>query len=134
MWWISERRAVLVLRGLALASALAACAAMLWYGRSLSALLNWFSLWVLAPSLAAYALSVLMPRGFTAWPLLALVGAALALGPVLYVLVALGPSDAQNALVFAIAPVWQLIGIGLAMFGAAVVAAVLRRREGMAAR
>jgi hypothetical protein len=129
MWWISERHAVLGLRVLAASSALAACAAMLWYGRSASALFSWFALWVLAPSAAAYALSVLMPSSYRAWPLLALVGGSLAFGPVMYVLVALGRPDAQDALIFVVAPIWQLLGIAVSIIGAVVLGAARALRK-----
>ena len=131
MWWISERHAVLGLRLLAVASALACCAAMLWYGRSAAALFSGFALWVLVPSAAAYALSVLMPSSYRLWPFLAWVGASVAFGPFMYLLVALGPPDAQDALIFVVAPVWQLLGIAASIVGAVVLEATraLRRSK-----
>ncbi|HVF34924.1 MAG TPA: hypothetical protein VND91_06340 [Candidatus Saccharimonadia bacterium] len=103
---------------LALASAAASVAAMVWFGQSAGALASWFTLWVLSPPIVALALAKWMPGRFRTWPPLALAGLALLFGPVVYAGVALGPADAQNALVFAIAPFWQLLALGVAWLAA----------------
>lgn len=117
-----------VLAILATASAVASLAAMVWFARSIAGLLSWFTIWVLSPSIVALALARLMPERFRSWPLLALAGLALLFGPFAYTAVALGSPDAQNALVFAIVPFWQLLGLAVAWLAALVVGALARRR------
>ena len=99
-----------------------------WFAQSLAGLLGWFTLWVLSPPIVALALAKLMPERFRSWPLLALASLALLFGPVAYAAVALGPPDAQNAIMFAVAPFWQLLALGAAWLAALAIGARAKRR------
>jgi len=112
---------------IALTSAVVSLAAMVWFSQSVSAVLSWFTLWILSPPIVALALAKLMPERFRRWPLLSLAGLALLLGPVIYVGAAL---SAPDALVFAVAPFFQLVALGIAWLAALVIGALAKRRAG----
>ena len=111
-----------------LASIVLTIVAMLWFSQSATALLSWFSLWVLGPSLVVMALAQWLPQRSRSILLHVLIAIAIAVGPFLYLLVARGPPDAQNALIFLIAPFWQLVGIGAALILGLVVPSLFASR------
>ena len=104
----------------------ATVALMLGFARDAAVLLSWFTLWVLAPALVVLAVALAL-RG-RAVPLAATVALALPLwfGPFVYGSMLLGRPEAQDALVFAAVPLWQL----LALAPAGAVAAWLVWRAG----
>jgi hypothetical protein len=77
---------------------------------------TWLTAWILAPALLVIALGMTVPPRAQSPLYCAIIGIPVVFGPVVYVTEQLGRPDAQGALVYVAAPLYQLLALPVAIF------------------